>query len=188
MGDPQTSARDRPVAAVRLSRGRFLRAGLLAAAALTVAGWIYESQSDRPPPDPRYRFGFLGDEDRAIVAAIAPVMLAGAIDGPDDVELVVRGLDRAVCGLPLAVRAELRSLFALLRFAPGRMLVAGVWRPWSHADRSQVERFLSGWRASGIAQLRSAYDALHQLTFAAWYGGDRAWPAIGYPGPPRIHA
>jgi len=173
---------------VKVTRGRFLRAGLLAAAALTVAGWIYESRPDEPLPDPRYRFGFLDDEDRAIVAAVAPVMLAGALAGPGDVELVVRGLDRAVCGLPLAVRSELRYLFGLLRFAPARMLVAGVWAPWSRADRAQVERFLSAWRNSGIAQLRSAYDALHQLTFAAWYGGERAWPAIGYPGPPRIRA
>jgi hypothetical protein len=32
----------------------------------------------------------------------------------------------------------------------------------------------------------AAYDALHDLTFAAWYGDARAWPAIGYPGPPHI--
>ncbi len=30
------------------------------------------------------------------------------------------------------------------------------------------------------------YDALHQLTFAAWYANPRTWPSIGYPGPPAL--
>jgi hypothetical protein len=39
---------------------------------------------------------------------------------------------------------------------------------------------------SGFMLLRSAYDALHQLVFAAWYGNPRSWPAIGYAGPPVL--
>jgi hypothetical protein len=34
--------------------------------------------------------------------------------------------------------------------------------------------------------LRSGYAALHQLVLAAWYGNARAWPAIGYGGPPSL--
>ena len=33
---------------------------------------------------------------------------------------------------------------------------------------------------------RTAYDALHQIIFAAWYGNPRSWPAIGYAGPPEL--
>jgi hypothetical protein len=33
---------------------------------------------------------------------------------------------------------------------------------------------------------RTAYDALHQLTFAAWYANPRTWPSIGYPGLPAL--
>jgi hypothetical protein len=39
---------------------------------------------------------------------------------------------------------------------------------------------------SGFALLRSAYDALHQIVLAAWYGNPRSWPAIGYGGPPSV--
>jgi len=45
---------------------------------------------------------------------------------------------------------------------------------------------LGRWQHSRLALLRSAYDGLHQLVLAAWYGNSRAWPAIGYPGPPSL--
>ena len=37
-----------------------------------------------------------------------------------------------------------------------------------------------------LALKRSAYDALHQLILAAWYGNGRSWAGIGYPGPPKL--
>jgi hypothetical protein len=124
----------------------------------------------------------LDDEDRVIVAAIAPVMLG--IKGT--VPQVVRGLDVAIAGLPLEVRAQIRQLFGILRFAPTRMVVAGIWHPWHAASQVEIARFLSSWRYSPVTKLRSAYDALHQLIMASWYGNAVAWPAIGYAGPPRI--
>ena len=39
---------------------------------------------------------------------------------------------------------------------------------------------------SRFALLRSAYAALHQLVFAAWYANPRAWAATGYGGPPSL--
>ena len=57
---------------------------------------------------------------------------------------------------------------------------------WAESDVAEVGAFLDRWRTSGWALKRSAYDALHQLVLAAWYGSARAWPAIGYPGPPKI--
>jgi hypothetical protein len=61
-----------------------------------------------------------------------------------------------------------------------------VTSPWAEAGRDDVAAFLDGWRTSGFTLLRSAYDALHQLVFAAWYGNPRSWPAIGYAGPPAL--
>lgn len=152
---------------------------------MAVAGLIYEFAPDAAPADARYRFTMLDDEDRTIVAAIAPVMLAGALPR-DAVSQVVVGLDEAIAGLPLDVRAQIRQLLGILRFPLTRMFVAGIWHPWHAAQTDEIERFLNSWRYSGIVQLRGAYDALHQLVMAAWYANTNAWTAIGYAGPPAI--
>ena len=171
-----------------ITRRQLLVRGLAAGAVLAVAGLAYEFVPEGGPGDPRYRFAFLDDEDRAIVAAIAPAMLEGALSGDDAVMRVVRGTDAAIAGLPVAVRAQVRQLFGILRFPPARMLAAGIWRPWHEASQAQVAHFLQSWRYSPLVTLRGAYDALHQLVMAAWYGGDSSWPATGYPGPPSVRA
>lgn len=169
-----------------ITRRQLLGGGLAAGAALAFAGLAYEFSPEHARTDPRFRFTQLDDVDRVIVAAIAPVMLAGTLPNGDALAQVVRGMDVAIAGLPLEVRAQIRQLFGILRFPLGRMLVAGVWRPWHEAKPDEVRRFLLAWRYSPVAKLRSAYDALHQLVMASWYGNSGAWTAIGYAGPPRV--
>lgn len=165
-----------------ITRRALLAGGVAAAVGLAVAGIVYEFSPDASNRDPQYRYTMLDDEDRTIVAAIAPVMLGL----PNTVPQVVRGMDTAIAGLPLEVRAQVRQLFTLLRFPPSRMFVAGIWHPWHAVSQAEIGRFLHSWRYSPVVQLRSAYDALHQLILASWYGNSDAWPSIGYAGPPRI--
>jgi hypothetical protein len=167
----------------RISRRTLLKAGIAGGAGLVLARWLYTSTAPMPTPS-----GTLDVRARAIVAAIAPVMLAGALPAGNPVLLqeVVAGVERAIAGLPPAVRKEIEQLFALLTFAPSRVLIAGVWSPWHEAAPASIGAFLDRWRDSRLNLLRSAYDALHQLVFAAWYGNANAWPAIGYAGPPSL--
>ncbi|MEO8565297.1 MAG: hypothetical protein ABI541_02855 [Betaproteobacteria bacterium] len=170
----------------RISRRTLLKAGIAGGAALLLARWLYTSTTasqSTPPPS-----GALDGHARAIVGAIAPVMLAGALPAGDPVLLqeLVAGVEQAIAGLPLAVRKEVGQLFALLSFSPTRVLIAGVWSPWHEAAPASIGAFLDRWRDSRLALLRSAYGALHQLVFAAWYGNPHAWPAIGYAGPPSL--
>jgi hypothetical protein len=58
--------------------------------------------------------------------------------------------------------------------------------PWNEAPEAEVRAFLDRFRTSTFDLLRSAYGALHQLTFAAWYGNPQSWSAIGYAGPPEL--
>ncbi len=150
-----------------LTRRKLLLGGLAAAGALAAGDVFYE---------------FSSDDDRVIIAAIAPVMIGLEVPAQD----VVRGFDVAVAGLPLEVQGEVHQLLGLLRFPVTRALVAGIWHPWHAANREEIAGFLERWRYSNIAKLRSAYDAMHQLVLAAWYGNDTAWTAIGYAGPPRV--
>ncbi len=174
-----------------LTRRQLLGGGIAAAAVLAAAGLAYEFSPDTLRTDPQYRFTMLDEEDRVIVAALAPVMLSGALPGDaaarkDAIAQTVRGVDVAIAGLPLAVRAQIRQLFGILRFPITRMFVAGIWHPWHAANDAEIAHFLEAWRYSRITRLRSAYDALHQLLMAAWYGNAKAWNAIGYTGPPAV--
>jgi hypothetical protein len=167
--------------AVKLSRRRFIQAGLLGAGTLLVARAAYVV-TDRSRQEERRH---------AVMTAIVPALLANAL--PADpaeraraLEATVDGVDAAIAGLPPHAQKELGDLFSLLALPPTRALLAGVWSPWEEAGTEVVARFLTDWRNSRYELLQSAYQALHQLVFAAWYGSPLAWRDIGYAGPPEL--
>jgi hypothetical protein len=171
-----------------MTRRTLLKAGIAGGAALFLARWLYTQTS--APALPNARFVVLDARARAIVTAIVPVLLSGALPAAPGAEAarteVVVNVDRAIAGLPPEVRKQVEQLFALLAFAPSRCLIAGVWSPWPEATAESIDAFLMRWRDSRFALLQTAYGALHQLIVAAWYGSPLAWPAIGYPGPPSL--
>lgn len=172
-----------------ISRRTFITAGLLGATALVTARWLRGPHA--PPGDATLRA--LDADAQAILRAMVPVMLAGALPADADAKRqaiadTVRGIDVAVAGLPPSTQEELSQLFALLALPPGRLAIARVTRPWNEASEADVRACLDRFRSSSLTLLRSAYGALHQLTFAAWYGNPASWPSIGYPGPPDLPA
>ncbi len=171
-----------------MSRRALLKAGVAGGAALLVARWLYTSTS--PPPRGTQDAGGFDPAARSVVAAIIPVFLDGALPGGAEASAAqaqtLDAVERIIAGLPPATRKELADLFSLLVFPPSRCLIAGVWSSWPDATREAIASFLSRWSESRFALLRSAHAALHQLVFSAWYANPRAWPAIGYPGPPSL--
>lgn len=169
-----------------ITRRRFLQVGLAGAAVLAGVHLALRNGGPREP-GPRT----LDAGEAALVAALAPVVLAGALpaepeSGRAAVREVVEAFDRALAGLEPAVREEVRDLLGLLAFAPTRFALAGLARPVAQSRPEDVAAFLQRWRTSRFDLLRAAYQALTQLLQAAWFGNARAWPAIGYPGPPRL--
>jgi len=171
---------------LRISRRTLLKAGIAGAAALLLVRWLYTPTSKPARPTPNA----LEPGARAIVAAIIPVLLDGALPGgpeaPSARADTLASVEEAIAGLPPATRKELADLFSLLDFPPTRCLIAGIWSPWPEASRESIASFLTRWRDSRFELLRSAYAALHQLVFAAWYANPRAWNATGYAGPPSL--
>jgi hypothetical protein len=171
---------------LRISRRTLLKAGVAGGAALLLARWLYTPTSPPARPTPNA----LDPGARAIVAAIIPVLLDGALPSGSEAPAAradtLAAVEVAIAGLSPATRKELADLFSLLGFPPTRCLVAGIWSPWPEATRESIASFLTRWRDSRFDLLRSAYAALHQLVFAAWYADPRAWPATGYAGPPSL--
>jgi len=173
------------------TRRSFLVAGLAGGAALAAAHWLRGTREPGPVSGPNAALAALDAGAPMIIAAIVPVMLDGAL--PEEaaarqaaVAETVAGVARAVGGLSPAAQKELAELFSLLALPPTRIALAGVTTPWAEASSAAVAAFLERWRGSRWMLLRSAYDGLHQLILAAWYGNPRSWPSIGYPGPPAI--
>ncbi|HEY7903446.1 MAG TPA: hypothetical protein VIH36_08340 [Casimicrobiaceae bacterium] len=175
------------------SRRRFLAISGFSALLLAAGGafaWRRDGASAAP---------LSADADaRRIVRAIAPSMLGGALAAPADartagarregdaLDEVVGDALAGMDGLPSHARGELASLFALLAFAPARIVVAGLASRWETASRDDIDAVLGTWRDSRLELRRAAYDALHSLIMGAWYGNPRAWARIGYAGPPAL--
>ena len=161
-----------------LSRRTFLTTGGLAALTIAICGgaWRYSH------PAPAGAFG-MTDDARAILGAIIPVMLAGALSDPAAIPATTERVHHAIAGLPLAAQQEIQGLFQLLAFGPARRLLAGVPQDWRQAGAPQVHAFLQSWRLHRFADFRVAYAALHDLILGAWYAEPSSWAAIGYPGP-----
>ena len=168
---------------MRRGRRQFIQAGAAGAALLAVVALV-----DSPRAQPAAKLRVLDARGVELIEALAPVVLAGALPGGGERKAalaeVVEAFDRALAGLEPAIQGEIAQMFSLLLFAPTRVTVAGVWPAWRDASAEEVAEFLRDWRASGSELKRSGYRALTQLLQAAWYGNPRAWPAIGYPGPP----
>jgi hypothetical protein len=170
-----------------VTRRTFILAGAAGTAALATAYWLRSVRA----PGGAAAVPALDAAASEIVAAIVPVMLAGALPAVAEqraaaIAETVAAVGRAAAGLQPAAQQELAQLFALLGTTPARRILAGVRPAWRDASDDDVAAFLERWRTSRWLLLRSAYDGLHQLVLAAWYGNPRAWPAIGYPGPPAI--
>lgn len=156
------------------SRRQFLQTGLAGGLLLGVAGCT------RPSADGRRG---------TVIAAIVPVMLAGALSQDDRLASIARtvaAVETAIAGLALPAQKEIGELFDLLAFAPTRALAAGLWTDWPQATPGEIGAFLDNWRHSRFDLLKSGYAALHDLIFGAWYAAPENWPAIGYPGPPKV--
>lgn len=176
-----------PKSAPGFSRRRFLFTGIAGTAALMAAHWLQPSPAARGA----IPASALSPEGADIMRALIPAMLDGALpeatgERRDAVEQTVLAIATAIDGLPPLARDELATLFALLALAPVRIAFAGVDKPWRDASADDASAFLVRLRNSRWSMKRAAYDALHQLTIAAWYANPRAWPSIGYPGPPVL--
>jgi hypothetical protein len=160
--------------------------GLAGAAVLAAARVL-----DRPSLPAGASFRVLDARSAGVVNALVPAVLAGALPTVEAeraaaIQEVVEAFDRAVSGLSPAVQREIEELLHVLRYAPTRIVFTGVYGSWETASVESVSDFLARWRESRFDLLRAGYQALTQLLQAAWYGNPRAWPAIGYPGPPPV--
>lgn len=164
---------------MKFGRRQFLQTGLAGSLLLSFSGWLNSAGPRR-----------FSATEREMLGAVVNAMLDGVLPAQSAqrrplVGQTVDGIATAVAGLSAASQQEIGELFGLLVIAPARLMLAGVSKPWNEASVADVGGFLQSWRSSRLGLLQSAYGALHDLTYGAWYGRPETWEAISYPGPPR---
>lgn len=167
------------------TRRQFLQVGAAGAALLFLVRAL-----DRPARGAS-AWRAIDEQTARTVAALAPVILAGALPAkeparPRAVHDVVAEFDRLVAALAPAVQEEIGELFSVLHFGPTRVALAGLWSPVEESSAEELQSFLMRWRTSRFELQRASYRALTQMTQAAWYGLPASWAGIGYPGPPAL--
>ena len=102
----------------RISRRTLLKAGIAGGAALLLARWLYTSTTT--PQSTSTPYGALDAGARAIVAAIVPVMLAGALPANDPVLLQETGRQRRRRRSPACRRRRARKSISSSRCCRSR--------------------------------------------------------------------
>ena len=171
-----------------LTRRQFIKVGLAGAFVFATVRFL-----DRPLAAPAAGHRVLGEEATRMVAALVPVVLAGALPAEAAararaIRETVEAFDRAVSGLTASVQDEVGQLFSFLSFAPTRVGFAGLWAPVDESTPDELKAFLIRWRSSNFQLQRASYHAMTQLIQAAWYGNTASWAAIAYPGPPGLES
>ncbi|MCC6929305.1 MAG: twin-arginine translocation signal domain-containing protein [Gemmatimonadaceae bacterium] len=169
-----------------ITRRTFIKAGAIGGGALLVAGawgaWRLRSCKDGG--------NGLSPSGRALFAAVIPAFLDGVVPAGSwttaTMDTLLDDVNRTVSQLSPSAREELQQFFCLLDRGAVRLLLAGTALPWRRIDAARAARILARWRHGRTAMLVSAYQALHDITFAAWYATPAHWEATGYPGPPRL--
>ncbi|MBV1775772.1 hypothetical protein KSF73_08585 [Burkholderiaceae bacterium DAT-1] len=172
-----------------MERRQFLKAGLfggvLLAAGRLAWGPVGGSQ---PAGSPHRHFSAASASALHAIAAVmlAPMLPTESAAHARALDQCVAGIDTVIGGLQPSIQKEFAELLQLLENPIARRWLIGVMPDWQSATPEQVGHFLNRWRWSSLKLLRSGYQGLHQMVFAAWYGQAENWQGIRYPGPPAF--
>ena len=169
-----------------MQRRTLLGLGVAGAAVLALAGggaaWMVEAA---------WRDGELLPAGRRVLAPIARAVLDGSLPadpGAADsaINAHIARMQTLLRGLPPHTQRELADLLALLALQPGRRVLAGLSSTWDDAAVSEVQAALQSMRQSSLLLRRQAYNALRDLTHAAYYADASTWLLLRYPGPRAV--
>lgn len=128
---------------------------------------------------------------RGLWRAVAEAVLDGVLPTAADARAAalqghLARLERTIEGLSPGARKELSDLLALLCLAPGRRMLTGLPADWAELAAPDVQNALQAMRTGERLMGRQIYQALRDLTNAAWFSEPATWSALGYPGPRAI--
>lgn len=171
-----------------MNRRDFLKLGAASSAALTATALTASLTGCSESMPVNSDWLVLREQDRIMLAAIAPVMLKGSL--PTEPQAKQQGIDTMLKYMDVGISKlgphnskQISDLFTLLNFGLSRGLTTGVWSKWENASEAEIENFLNRWRESSVGLFTLGYNGLNKLMCATWFGQSGAWQNVGYAGP-----
>jgi hypothetical protein len=166
-----------------VKRRSFLQKGLFGGALLALGGGGLALYPGRHLAFPPGALHVLDERSFQVMVAIAArVVLAPHADPV----AIAQGVDEALSRAVAEGQADLVKLLGLFENALPGLLFDGRTAPFTRLDAAGQDRVLTSWRDSRFVVRRSGYHALRRLCLGVYYGDPRAWPSIGYAGPPDL--
>jgi len=163
-----------------MQRRTLLRVGLVAGVAVAAGAGLLATMA------PARRDGLLTPPAREFFAAVARGVLGPLIPADANagraLDAHLQRLEAAISGMPPGVQAEIDELITIAISTPGRRLLIGLPAPWADARGKEVEAALLTLRDSSVALRQQIYQALRELTNAAFFADASTWPLMGYAG------
>ncbi|WBY00421.1 hypothetical protein PE066_13185 [Ramlibacter tataouinensis] len=168
-----------------MRRRSWLKLGIGAAAVLAIGGGAVALLG------PGWQRGRLAPAGRTVFTHVGRALLEGSLPAnPAEQAAALDGLldrvDALVAALPPHAQQELSQLLSLLATSAGRRALAGLAQDWPVAPLAGIQQGLQSMRISSLSLRRQAYQALHDITGAAYFSDRGTWPQLGYPGPMDI--
>jgi hypothetical protein len=166
-----------------MQRRTLLGLGVVSGAVLALAGggaaFLYERV---------WQDGKFLPAGRLVLASVARAVLDGSLPIDRAAQaLALEGhltrLEATLNAMPSHTQQEVADLLALLAIPPLRITFVGLSSPWEQAAVTDVQSALQSMRQSSLLLRRQAYNALRDLTHAAYFAEASTWPLLRYPGP-----
>ncbi len=169
----------------QLTRRSLLKTGFVGVAVVALGGVALALQRTRATK-PGHELLVLNDKEYAVLAAFAArISPAGGPGAPGATALDVAGkADRLLAGADPEGQKGLKLVLNVFESGLTGALFFERVRPFTQLSGEEQDRVLTAWRDSPIGFRRTVYRALSSLCGALYFGDDRTWQRLGYPGPP----
>ncbi len=174
--------------AKQLSRRSLLKTGLIGIAVVTVGSVGLALQPTRAGKAAKSKLLVLNAQEYAVLTAIADRLCPPLGEGaPGAKALDVAGkVDALLAGAEADGKQGLKMLLRVFESGLTGAVFFERVRPFTQLSGEDQDRVLSKWRDSKIGFRRTVFRALSSLVGALYYGDERTWKRIGYPGPPSL--
>jgi hypothetical protein len=166
-----------------MQRRTLVGVGVAAGALLVLAGGGAALLYERA-----WHGGKLLPAGRRVLTAVARAVLDGSLPTgmpaqAAAIESHLTRIEATVDAMPAQTQREIADLLALLALPPLRATLVGLSGTWEDAPLADVQTALQSMRRSSLLVRRQAYNALRDLTHAAYFADPSTWPLLRYPGP-----
>jgi len=177
----QTSASGPPP----LSRRSLIKRGLLGGGILLLGGagflGMRSTRRGKAPPRP---LSVLGEDEYAVVEALAARIIAPAKDAPP-LDEVAWNVDQLLAAADPSAQKEVKQLIGLFESALAGFLFGGRITPFTRLEPDEQDQVLREWQQSRLLLRRTGFTALKTLALAGYYSFSSTWAYMKYPGPPK---